>query len=84
MIYGFAWTFLLAASLAASLVGFFWALRTGQFTEQDRARFLPLRDQLPRPGLKNPGRVSPEVYVLAGMMGLGGVLLAAAIWLLLA
>jgi cbb3-type cytochrome oxidase maturation protein len=84
MIYGFAWAFLLVASLGASLLGFFWALRTGQFTDQDRARFLPLRDEFPRPGLKNPARLSPEVYALACMMGFGGVLLAAAIWLLLA
>jgi cbb3-type cytochrome oxidase maturation protein len=30
--------------LILSLVVFFWALKTGQFKDQQRARFLPLRD----------------------------------------
>lgn len=29
--------------LAISLVAFFWALRNGQFQDQQRARYLPLR-----------------------------------------
>jgi cbb3-type cytochrome oxidase maturation protein len=30
--------------MALSLVVFFWAVRSGQFTDQQRARYLPLRD----------------------------------------
>jgi cbb3-type cytochrome oxidase maturation protein len=30
--------------ISISLLVFFWALKTGQFRDQQRARFLPLRD----------------------------------------
>lgn len=59
-----AWVILIAFSLWASLVAFLWGLRSGQFSEQDRARYLPLRDILPQPMIKNPARLTLEVYVL--------------------
>jgi cbb3-type cytochrome oxidase maturation protein len=34
----------IAIGLVISLPVFFWALRSGQFQDQQRARFLPLRD----------------------------------------
>jgi cbb3-type cytochrome oxidase maturation protein len=34
--------------LSISLVLFCWAVRTGQFQDQQRARYLPLRDEGPR------------------------------------
>lgn len=34
----------IAIGLLISLPVFFWALRSGQFQDQQRARFLPLRD----------------------------------------
>ncbi len=59
-----AWVILIAFSLWASLVAFLWGLRSGQFSDQDRARYLPLRDILPQPMIKNPARLTLEVYVL--------------------
>ncbi len=35
----------IAIGLSISLLVFFWALKTGQFRDQQRARFLPLRDE---------------------------------------
>ena len=35
----------IAIGLSISLLVFFWALKTGQFKDQQRARFLPLRDE---------------------------------------
>jgi cbb3-type cytochrome oxidase maturation protein len=40
----------MAAGFIISLVVFFWALNSGQFKDQQRARFLPLQNDLqPRP-----------------------------------
>jgi cbb3-type cytochrome oxidase maturation protein len=35
----------MALGFIISLVVFFWALKNGQFKEQQRARFLPLEDE---------------------------------------
>ena len=42
MIYYAGWLFLVVISLSLSLVAFIWALRAGQFSDQERARYLPL------------------------------------------
>ena len=63
-----------------SLLVFLWALRKGQFTNQDRARFLPLGGE-PDP---RPVKVSKydriEILALAGLVSLG--LLASAAFLI--
>ena len=59
-----AWVILIAFSLWVSLLAFFWGLQSGQFSDQDRARYLPLRDLLPQPMVKDPARLTMEVYVL--------------------
>lgn len=46
MSYYLPWILLLAASLGASFAGFFWALENGQFSDQERARYLPLRGEV--------------------------------------
>ena len=50
MIYYAGWLFLVGTSLSVSLVAFIWALRAGQFSDQERARYLPLgKDLLSQP-----------------------------------
>lgn len=50
MIYCTGWLFLVGISLAVSVAAFIWALRAGQFSDQERARFLPLgKDLLSEP-----------------------------------
>jgi cbb3-type cytochrome oxidase maturation protein len=50
MIYYAGWLFLVVISLSVSLVAFIWALRAGQFSDQERARYLPLgKDLLSEP-----------------------------------
>jgi len=50
MIYYAGWLFLVLISLWVSLVGFIWGLISGQFSDQERARYLPLgRDLLAEP-----------------------------------
>ena len=77
-----AWMILIAFSLWASLAAFLWGLQSGQFSDQDRARYLPLRDVLPQPAINDPARLTMEVYVLMFIgilmvVGLAGSLLLA-------
>ena len=59
-----AWMILIAFSLWVSLMAFLWGLQSGQFSDQDRARYLPLRDIQPQPVVKDPAGLTMEVYVL--------------------
>jgi cbb3-type cytochrome oxidase maturation protein len=75
--YYFSWIVLVVISLWVSVVGFIWALKGGQFSDQSRARYLPLRDDFPLPPVKNPAKFSFEVYFLLAVLGMGcSVLLA--------
>jgi len=65
------WIVLIIVGLGASLGVFFWALRTGQFSDQERARYLPLTDGFPLPPVENPSRLSREVYVLIFVIAVG-------------
>jgi len=67
----FAWIILVAAGLLASLGVFLWALRTGQFFDQEKARYLPLSDAYPLPPVENPSKLSREVYALILVIGIG-------------
>jgi cbb3-type cytochrome oxidase maturation protein len=81
--YYLPWVLLVVISLWASLAAFFWGLKSGQFSDQTRARYLPLRDECMGPGLKNPSKASPEVYLLFGILGLGCLILAFTLFLAL-
>jgi len=50
--------------LALSLVVFYWAFKTGQFGDQQRARFLPLRDDADQPPVKASRFHRLEIYGL--------------------
>ncbi len=69
--YYFSWIVLVVISLWVSVVGFIWALKSGQFSDQTRARYLPLRDDFPLPPVKNPAKFSSEVYFLLVVLGMG-------------
>jgi len=70
-----SWILLIASGLVISLGVFFWALRNGQFSDQERARYLPLSDGFPLPPVDNPAKLSKEVYALLFTVGLGLVAL---------
>lgn len=68
--------------LTLSLLVFFWAVRTGQFTDQQRARFLPLRDDDGKPPAKPTRMQRWEIYGLfilatAGLSASAAVLIYA-------
>jgi cbb3-type cytochrome oxidase maturation protein len=75
------WMILLAVSLWVSLAAFWWGLQSGQFSDQDRARYLPLRDIRPQTPVRDPARWPLEVYVLMGLGLLLVVSLAGSLWL---
>jgi nitrogen fixation-related uncharacterized protein len=74
-LYYLPWILLIAASLWVSLAGFFWALKHGQFSEQERARYLPLRSEITPPLIPYPSKFTREVYALLGVLCMGGLAL---------
>ncbi len=46
MIYYAGWLYLVGISLIVSILAFIWGARTGQFSDQDRARFFALGPDL--------------------------------------
>ena len=69
----------IAIGLSLSLVVFFWAFRSGQFSDQQRARFLPLRDDADQPPVKTTRIHRIEIYglfalAIAGLSATAAVL----------
>jgi nitrogen fixation-related uncharacterized protein len=77
MSYYVPWILLLAAGLGASFTGFFWALAHGQFSDQDRARYLPLRGEADH-CLEGAPLRSRGVYGLLALFLIGGLFLIGA------
>ena len=65
------WITLTLIGILVSIIVFFWALRTGQFSDQGRARYLPFRGERTLPVAKNAGKTSLEVYALLAVLGIG-------------
>ncbi len=75
--YYLPWLLLVIASVGVSVATFLWAAKRGQFSDQDRARYLPLRGEvLPLP-VKDPAKISREVYFLLVLSGAVSFLLIA-------
>jgi cbb3-type cytochrome oxidase maturation protein len=60
----------MAAGFIISLVVFFWALNSGQFRDQQRARFLPLHNDLQPQPVKIPRFARIQTYALLALVGL--------------
>jgi len=67
----FGWIVLTFTGISVSIAAFLWALRTGQFSDQGRARFLPLRDEIPIEKISPPSKAPVEVYCLIAFAGVG-------------
>jgi cbb3-type cytochrome oxidase maturation protein len=57
------WLFLVGFSVWLGLLTFFWALQDGQFSDQDRARYLPFADEPDRPASGSPSWKGGERYL---------------------
>jgi cbb3-type cytochrome oxidase maturation protein len=64
MFYVIGWIVVIVVTLAAGFGGFFWALKSGQFLDQNRPRFFPLVDLPPFSGKPRPVRRIAEIYAL--------------------
>jgi cbb3-type cytochrome oxidase maturation protein len=71
-----AWVLLVVISIGISLGAFFWGVRTGQFSDPERARYLPLNNEFLPPPVKDPSKRTIEVYalILIGFMGVAVLL----------
>ena len=68
----------MALGFVISLVVFFWALKNGQFKEQQRARFLPLEDER-RASVEKVSNIKRyEIYALM-FLALAGLAASAAV-----
>jgi len=77
------WMFLIVISIGASLAAFIWGLRSGQFANQDRARYLPLADGLPPPPVRSSSGPGAEAYGMIVVLIIGVVVLMAPIVMIL-
>ena len=68
----------MAIGFVISLVVFFWALKNGQFKEQQRARFLPLEDERKVSVEKVSNIKRYEIYALM-FLALAGLAASAAV-----
>jgi len=74
----------IAIGFTITLIVFFWALKTGQFQDQQRARFLPLERDLASEGEGTSRWRQCEIYLLfflacTGLVSSGAVLVFALI-----
>jgi cbb3-type cytochrome oxidase maturation protein len=65
MIYYSGWLFLVGISLIVSVAAFIWALRAGQFSDQERARYLPLGKDLLSQPIPEVSRAKRRVHAAA-------------------
>ena len=80
MIYYFGWLWLVLLSLGVSLLAFAWAVKTGQFSDQNRARSLPLLDSTGGGEVVSPpalwGRERAAIIII---LAVGGAAMAGAV-----
>jgi cbb3-type cytochrome oxidase maturation protein len=72
------WLLLVALSLCASIIAFIWGVKSGQFADQGRARFLALSEGLPSAPVNKPSRLPLQVYMLLFVLAIGVAGLVAA------
>jgi cbb3-type cytochrome oxidase maturation protein len=65
------WISLVMISLLVSVAAFVWALRNGQFSDQGRARYLPLSDEFLLLPVKHPSKLTAGAYALLSIIILG-------------
>lgn len=83
MIYYAGWLFLVVISLGVSIAAFIWGLRSGQFSDQDRARYLPLSEDLLSKPIESAGhrrqKMQTGALIVIFLLGLTAVITALAL-----
>jgi cbb3-type cytochrome oxidase maturation protein len=75
-----SWILLVAISIWIGLLALFWGLRGGQFSDQERARFLPLADEHFKPPSARAPWKGKERYAFIFMAAMVFTVLCAAIY----
>lgn len=75
------WVVLILLGVGVGAWAFMWALRSGQFSEQERARFLPLRDEGTPTRNRSRKGTAGALCFLGLVAGLVVLSMAAALWL---
>jgi cbb3-type cytochrome oxidase maturation protein len=83
MMFYLGWLMLIALGVGVSLGVFVWALKTGQFSDQQRARYLPLQNEQLELLPAQAQRLPAEVYALILVVILGIICFASTITLTL-
>ncbi len=65
--YVLTWICLVGCAVFIGLLAFFWALQDGQFSDQNRARFLPLAGETPERPAQDPVWQGKERYLFLGI-----------------
>ena len=80
MFYLIGWITVIVLTLVVSFGGFFWALKSGQFGDQNRPRFFPLVDLPPFTDTPRPiGRIVELYALISGALFVVSALIAAII-----
>jgi cbb3-type cytochrome oxidase maturation protein len=77
--YYFVFIIFIFSGLFFGIVVFLWALKSGQFKEQQRARYLPLEDEQEAPLIEVSRSSKLQSYVLFGILILGLVVVASVV-----
>jgi cbb3-type cytochrome oxidase maturation protein len=81
--YSLYWFVLLIISVCAGLAAFAWGLRSGQFSDQARARFLPLSEDVHLGAASRPPRPTAQIYAFRVVAAIGLAVLASPLALVL-
>jgi cbb3-type cytochrome oxidase maturation protein len=77
--YYFFFIIFIFSGLFFGIVVFLWALKSGQFKEQQRARYLPLEDEPEAPQKEISRSSKLQSYVLFGILIFGLVVVASVV-----
>ena len=78
------WIVLTGTGVLVSIGVFIWALRSGQFADQGRARYLPLCETDPLSPMATSRRLPGAVYALLFVIGIGVIAMLSPLILILA
>ncbi len=81
--YYLSWIVLTGIGIGASIAVFIWAIKSGQFSDQERARYLPLSVENSGPPADKPSRLPAEVYALVFILAMGLVAMGSVVILTL-
>jgi len=83
MLYYLPWILLILITIGLWLGAFLWSMKAGQFSDQTRARYLPLVDGLSPFESESHSGSRLEFYTLMIILGIGVFAMFAAVYLVL-